>query len=261
MSQFQPTTQHVSNRPLGRIYEPDRVATPGGSFPRSVSSAVVTAAQLDFSNSPYSSAIANESQLSEEELLLLREKETLTKAVEALRIRRQAVAAARRKTEEEVQRLTQKTATPTAETQLREEAPRLLSRHEETESQPARQELRQSGIAAEAACEPAPSRIRQSEEVKTPMRLHERLRELALQERLRTEQEVGGAVTDRLRIGEPPSRRNEAIVGTQEQTSLEQRLRADIEGMAAIQRRNVDAARAQVNLLRNSNSGNASTAA
>jgi len=124
---------------------------------------------------------AGYSQLSEEEVLLLLEREALAKASEALSLRRRAVAAACRKVEEEVLRQVQE-----------EDAHRC---------------------GAEVA------------------------RELA--------------VVEVCRMDERQAMQTKAAEDTHQPLELEKRLRAEIEARATAQRKSIDAARARVSVLRN----------
>lgn len=261
MSQNQQSTIRNSNRPLARVYEPTR--SQSDSYSGALSPTGVTVTQFVFGSSPAESTDSFESDPSAEEAQLLREKEALTKAVEALRLRRQAITEARRKTEEEVQRLAREEEArdrATAAALQSSEAKRRRLETEEIALRQVTQDLAQRRVLVQTARAAAPSETPRVEESKTPMRLHERLHELAVQERLKTEQQDTGAAVDRLRIERPLPLRSQALSATDAQASLEQRLRAEIEGMAAAQRKNVDAARAQVSMRRTHDPAQTATA-
>lgn len=166
-------------------------------------------------NGPY------HNQLSEEEVLLLNEREALTKAVEELSLRRQAVAAACRIAEEEVRRKAQ--------------------------------EAEAHSCGTEAASELKAVDDRGLDEAEAHTRFSEPLRDLTAKESQWIEESGSCAPGEQHRLAKRPTLRTKAAADAQEHLALERRLRAEIEVLAAAQKKNIDAARAQVSLSRNSN--------
>ena len=263
MSDFKQTKANVGNHLAGGVYGTAVIGATNGSRAVLSGQEVATFTQMEFGTSHYQSGAVYGSHLSAEEVLLLHEKEALTKAVEAVRLRREAVSAARLKTEEEVSRLVREDEArrhATAEALRSSATERLRVRAEETAARRMTENLEAYRAEAQATRERPQNMARKLEEVKTPTRLHERLREQAFRERQKTEPSDNCAAGEISRIAEPMVLRNKAIDRAQELLSLEQRLRAEIEGQAEAQRRNVDAARAQVSMLRNTAQAHAPSA-
>ena len=267
MSYFKQTKLRLRNLLAGRVYKAAVIEAPNGSRtvpPGRAAPAVATLTQMEVGSSHYDSTASYHSTLSEEEVLLLQEKEALTKVVEQLSLRRQAVAAARRKTEEEVRRLAQEESArrhATEEALRNSETERRRLHEEEKALRQVTDNLIRRRAEGEATREPATVEATRPDERQASTRLHERLRELAQRERQKIEEPGSCAGDEKLRIAEPQPMRNKAADAAPEQLTLEQRLRAEIDGLAAAQKKSIDAARAQINVLRNTERSHAPSAA
>jgi len=156
--------------------------------------------------SPYDATATHESSLSVEELRLIQEKESLTKAVEALALRRRAVATARLNAEAEIHLL-------------------KYPRRPDTEG-------------ADRSCEAE----RRPPAQPSTLRL--------VSEQPSVEEPLRSVECEKFRIVAAPAVGNNAVGEVPGQLTLEQRLRGEVEGLAAAQRKSIDAARARLTLLR-----------
>lgn len=160
-----------------------------------------------------------------QEVLRIQNKEVLTKAVEELRRRRQTVAAARQKAELEVHRL-----------------------GAEDEGSGPRQVAERSfehRLEIEAACQLAEVELCRFEERDTRKRLQEMSSETNLPQQVRIKEAWRLAKIEELRLVEPQVRPNDNTK-TPAAVKLEQRLRGEIDVLAAAQNKSIDVARARL---------------
>src|ERR1700682_2794360 len=188
-------------------------------------------------------AAVDDSALSEEEVLLLQEKATLMKAVEELRRRRRALEIARRKAENHVHRRAEE---EDARHETGEEAFRRLEEEEKVLRRVTEDLVRQRA-EMEAARTLAADEVRRLKETQARTHSHGSFSRQAPGERKRIEERSRGAKGELLRLAEPQAPRYEADHEARERLTLGQRLRAEIEGLAAAQKKSIDAARAQLN--------------
>jgi len=190
--------------------------------------------------SHYDSTDLYQSRLSEEERRLISEKETLTKAVEVLSRRRRAVAAARFKAEMEVHRQAQYPSFATDDVDhLAQAEQRLKAEHSALRLVIEDLAQRRAALETAGVATGAGSRIQAAAETPLPGSFRAAVP-------MPTERHAEPCRTpkDNLRIHEADMLKGQPEAPAQ--LTLEQRLRLEIEGLAAAQRKRIDAARAKL---------------
>ena len=267
MSYVKQTKLRLSNLPARGSYRAAVIDAPNFSHaapPLHATQSFAMPTRIESEIAQPEPAAVDDSALSEEEVLLLQEKATLMKAVEELRRRRRALEIARRKAENHVHRRAEE---EDARHETGEEAFRRLEKEhsrleaEEKVLRRVTEDLVRQRAEMEAARTLAADEVRRLKETQARTHSHGSFSRQAPGERKRIEERSRGAKGELLRLAEPQAPRYEADHEARERLTLGQRLRAEIEGLAAAQKKSIDAARAQLNVPGNTNAAHSPTTA
>lgn len=161
-----------------------------------------------------------------QEVLRLQKKEVLTKAVEELKLRRQAVKAARHKIEEEVRRLS--------------------VGNEKQAPGPVDEGLAEHRLAMETACQLAEAELCRFAEKDASTRLQESISRAMVEQQERVVETGRSAGPEELLLVEAQVSRTNTKDLAPIALTLEQRVRGELKGLAAAQKKSIDSARARL---------------